>query len=148
MQTSASGAETSPHETRPGPQRWAAGLLVAIAIPMLPRRPSLTEPERVAIDAELEQYLCIQVFSMPRYLLLPYMLALFAFDFAPCLAHGRRFRHLPVASRGQVIDSWSNSRISPMRDLLKLVRNCALYFYLDHNLVRRRLEEESEAPNG
>jgi len=114
---------------------------------MLPERPRLTDTERSGVASQLEVYLERQVFSMPSYMLVAYLLALFVFEFVPVVRHGRAFSRLSPALRRDIIDSWSNSAIGPKRDLLKLIRNCALYFYLDHAVVRSHLEREGN-PDG
>jgi hypothetical protein len=110
---------------------------------MLPSRPELDEGERVRVEGELQDFLSSQVSSLPRYILAPYLLALFAFEALPLLRHGRPFSSLADADRAAIVARWSASPIGPMRDLLKLIRSCALFFYLDHPVVTRRMEEES-----
>jgi hypothetical protein len=121
----------------------ASRILSAAAAPMLPVRPQLADLERSDVLLELDEFLVAQVWAMPRYLLAPYLVALLAFEAFPLLRHGRFFSSLAVSERAVIVRRWSASPIGPMRDLLKLIRSCTLFFYLDHPLVARRMEEEA-----
>jgi hypothetical protein len=93
-------------------------------------------------------FLVRQIFSMPRYLLAPYLLALLGFDLLPLATRRRRFSELTREQRSQVVARWSGSPIAPQRDLIKLIRNCALYYYLDHPVVRNALDELGSEEHG
>lgn len=123
----------------------AAAVLISLARPIPPATPRLTEVERRQVDADLELYLVRQVLAMPRYMLAPLLVVLLGLDWLPMLTRGRPFRALPGAAATQIVAAWSRSRLSPKRDLIKLVRNCTLFFYLDHPIVRARLEEGLQA---
>lgn len=114
----------------------------------MPAYPALPPAEREQVESQMEVFLVQQIFSMPRYLLIPFVIALLAFDALPLLTTARAFSGLPEERRARIIDSWANSRIAQQRDLIKLIRNCALYFYLDHPLVRARLESGGGGKSG
>ena len=121
-------------------QRRAGRILRAAATPLLPRTPALEQDERAAVERELESFVARQVFAMPRYLLVPYLAALFTFEALPLLRRGRPYSALGQGERARIAATWSRSRVAQKRDLIKLVRNCSLYFFLDHPLVRARLQ--------
>jgi hypothetical protein len=120
-----------------------ARILSAAASPMLPRYPQLSESDRSRVLHGLDLFLVEQVFAMPRYMLMPYLVALEVFEILPILRRGRPFSSLAAEDRGVIVARWSSSPLGPMRDLLKLIRSCALLYYLDHPIVERRLEEEA-----
>ena len=77
---------------------------------------------------------------MPKFLLLPFVGGLFAFDWLPLLRHHRTFSDLDIELQRRIVREWAESRFGRKRDFIKLVRSCSLFFYLDHPLVRVRLE--------
>jgi hypothetical protein len=120
--------------------RRVGRILIRSAALMMPAYPTVPPAERAEVESGMETFLVRQIFSMPRYLLVPFVGALLAFDLLPALTSGRAFCDLPVDRRASINHAWANSRIAQKRDLMKLIRNCALYYYLDHPLVRARLE--------
>jgi hypothetical protein len=126
-------------------RRWAGRVLLAAASPMMPRLPELAQDDRELVEGEMQVFLVRQIFSMPRYLLGPYLLALVGFDLLPLATRRHRFSDLTRAQRSQLVARWSGSPIAQQRDLIKLIRNCALYYYLDHPVVRNALDELGSA---
>ena len=132
----------------PAPARSAGGhpriavLLLEIARPLLPAFPPLPTSEQERVEDELRIFLVEQVRSMPSFLRLPYLTALLVFEWTPLLRYGRPYTALPRLRRERALQAWSRSPVGPCRDLVKLVRSCALFFYLDHPLVRERLRVE------
>jgi hypothetical protein len=120
-----------------------AALLLEIARPLLPAFPFLPTPERERVEDELRIFLVEQVRSIPSFLRLPYLMALLLFEWVPLLRYGRPYTALPRPRQERALRTWSRSPFGPCRDLVKLVRSCALFFYLDHPLVHERLRAES-----
>jgi len=114
-----------------------------IAEPMLPSRPSLDPEERHRVGLGLAEFVTLQIDAMPRHLWLSVRAGLFVFEWLPLLRYGRPYTGLKPDQRRQRVASWSTSRLSPKRDLLKMIRSCVLFFYLDHPLVSARLEQVS-----
>ena len=135
-------APPAPARSVGGHPRTAA-LLLEIARPLLPAFPPLPTSERERVEDELRTFLVEQVRSMPSFLRLPYLTALLVFEWTPLLRYGRPYTALPMVRRERALQAWSRSPIGPCRDLVKLVRSCALFFYLDHPLVRESLRAES-----
>ena len=123
-------------------------ILLAAATPMLPEIPQVPRPQRTGVEHDLKVFLTKQVFAMPRYLLWAYLLALFVFEYMPILRKRSTFSMLILGDRVQIIGAWSQSAVAKKRDLLKLIRNSALFFYLDHPIVRRQLMCESQSSEG
>lgn len=120
-----------------------ADLLLEIARPLLPVRPALEPAERARVEEELAGFLARQMAALPGYMRLPMRAGLFAFAWLPLLRHGRPYTRLDPEARRRHVLAWSTSRVGPKRDLVKLIRSCALFFYLDHRLVTARLEAET-----
>jgi hypothetical protein len=72
---------------------------------------------------------------LPAFLRFPYCLALVVFDWFAVFRHGRRFRALNPDQRAAYVTAWSERGVAMTRDVLKLVRVCALLRYFDHPLV-------------
>jgi hypothetical protein len=126
-------------------------LLLCVAEPILPVRPVLDPAERNRVGLDLAEFLTLQTSALPRHLWLLFRTGLFAFQWLPVLRYGRPYTALKPEQRRLLVANWSTSRLSPKRDLLKLIRSCTLFYYLDHPLVSARLEQESanaEAPGG
>ena len=120
-----------------------ASLVLAIARPLLPSFPPLGDAERKETERDLAAFLEAQLSEMPRYLALPFQLALFGFEWLPLLRYGRRYTALPRETQGRVVRAWADSPIGAMRNFVKLLRTCALFAWLDHPVVAARLESES-----
>ena len=121
-------------------------LVLAIARPLLPCFPPLSDAERDEAERELDRFLAAQLAEMPRYLALPFSVALLAFNWLPLLRYGRTYAGLPQETQVRVVLAWSGSPIGAMRNFVKLVRTCALFAWLDHPIVAARLEPEAAEP--
>jgi hypothetical protein len=121
-------------------------LLLEVARPMLPAIPRLEPGEREQLESELADFLSAQVGAMPGYLRIPFAATLVAFEWLPVLGRGRRYSKLEGASQARFVAACSRSGFRPFRELLRLVRSCALFFYLDHPLARARLETQRDVP--
>ena len=120
-----------------------ASLVLAIARPLLPSFPPLSDAELNEAERDLEGFLAAQLSEMPRYLDLAFKVALVAFDWLPVLRYGRTYRGLPRETQARVVRAWSGSPIAAMRNFVKLLRSCALFAWLDHPIVAARLEHAS-----
>jgi hypothetical protein len=127
---------------------WLGDVLIAMARPLLPAHPRLTDSERIRVEADLAGHLRAQVRSMPTHLRAPIVLALLGFDSLPRLRWLRSFRALPPDRQARVIEGFARSPIPQLRDLVKLVRSIALFAYLDHQVVSDRLWVQSIAEAG
>lgn len=119
--------------------RRTGKVLLAMATPVLPEQPTLDDVERDQVLGEMEEFLLRAVSAMPRYLLTPFMTLVCTADALAGLRYGRALRRLPTTQRTAIVRRWARGPVGPLRDALKLVRNYALFFYLDHPLVRRSL---------
>ena len=122
------------------------GLIRALVEPLLPDKPILTDEQRALVEREVVAFVWDQIGAMPRFLRLPYELALLGFDLGAVVRYGRPFRLLDEARRRAYLGAWSRGPLRLGRDLVKLVRSCALLQYLDHPLVLARLEAEGAGP--
>jgi len=119
--------------------------LLAVARPMLPTLPPLSDDDRTHVEADLMEHLRAQILAMPTHLRIPFTIALFAFEALPVLSYLRPFHRVSRETQTRIISSWNRSPIPQFRDLIKLVRSCALLAYLDHPIVRRHLADVSPA---
>jgi hypothetical protein len=126
--------------------RSAARIVLGAARPLLPAFPELDASERSQVEGDLGDFLQGQIRAMPQYLRGPYLLALFGFEYLPLLRYGQPYTALRSTIQERIVRSWSESRIAPMRDFVKLIRTCALFYYLDHSVVRAQLEADVEGP--
>lgn len=118
-------------------------LLRAVARPLLPSFPPLAPEERSRVEDDLERFLADQLAGMPGHLRLGVRAALTAFAWLPLLRWGRPYAALPPPTQQRIVARWSASRIGPRRDLIRLLRSLAVFFYLDHPAVVARLEAET-----
>jgi len=122
--------------------------LRAVIARILPAFPTLDAADRDRVERDVTRYVAAQIRAMPSFLRLPYQLALHGFGWLPILRYGRPFRALPPAQQASYLALWSEAPISPMRDVIKLIRSSALLVYFDHVDVRRHLEaQRSGAPS-
>ncbi len=124
---------------------WLGATLIAMARPLLPAAPRLPEAERRVVEADVTAHLRFQVRAMPTHLRIPLVAALLFFDAWPRLHSGRAFRKIAPHAQAAILQRWSRSRIPQFRDLVKLVRSCALFAYLDHPVVGHHLDEATAA---
>src|SRR5579859_2701446 len=83
---------------------------------------------------DLTRFVLAQHQRMPDYLRRAMSIATLGFDLAGCLRAGRRFHHLPPASRARQIVAWKDSSLSFQRDLIRYFESLAtlaLYSRLD-----------------
>lgn len=76
---------------------------------------------------------------MPAFVRVPFSIALIAFQWLAVARYGRRYTRLDRARQRAFTSAWARSPVRAMRDVVKLVRSCALFAYLDHPIVRARL---------
>jgi hypothetical protein len=122
-----------------GPDATIAQIVAVV----LPDFPPLDGALRDRVRRDVTAYVTRQVSSQPAFMRLPLRLALLGFQLLPILRHGRRFGALSPAQRAAYLAWWSAAPLSPMRDLVKLIRGSALWVYFDHTVVTAHLEAES-----
>jgi hypothetical protein len=116
-----------------------ARLLAGITALLIPSEPRLPYEVRARVLDDTERFVALQVENIPNYLRVPYLLAVTAFQWLPVLRFGRRFLDLPFESQRACLAMWSEAPLAPMRDFVRLIRNCALLAYYDHPDVCRAL---------
>jgi hypothetical protein len=114
------------------------------ARPLLPEYPPLDGEERSRVERDVEAFLGAQIGSTPAHLRLPVRVALIGLELLPLARWGRRFSALDLGTRRAILQRWGSSRLRPKRDLVRLIRSCVLFGYLDHEGVRARLEAADE----
>jgi hypothetical protein len=114
----------------------------AVVTLILPAYPELDGAERRSVEDDVVRYVAGQIASMPALLQVPFALALLAFEWLPLLRYGRSFRGLTAARQASYVAWWSDARLAPMRDVMKLLRSSSLFVYFDHALVRQHLEAQ------
>ncbi len=117
-------------------------MLHAIVSLIIPMFPDLDAETRARVERDVTRYVASQIQQMPRFLRLPYKVAVVAFDWLALPRHARVFRRLPPELQSGYLERWSEARLGPMRDFVKLIRSSALLVYFDHPLVLRQLEAE------
>ena len=115
----------------------------AIVGTLLPPHPDLDAATRARVVEDVRAYVAELIRLMPRHLALPYAVAIVAFEWLALPLRGRRFRALDARVRAEYLRSWSDSRLGPMRDFVKLIASTALFAYYDHPSVRASLEGEA-----
>jgi hypothetical protein len=113
---------------------------------LIPSEPRLGEDARAHVLGSVVRFVALQVENIPAYLRLPYLVAVTGFQWLPVLRFGRRFLDLPLDSQRAYLALWSDAPLGPMRDFVRLIRNCALLAYYDHPEVRRALR--AATPDG
>jgi hypothetical protein len=108
-----------------------------------PAYPDLDERERARVNESVTGFVTSQIEALPAFLALPYGLAITAFQLLAILRFGRRFLSLPEAVKPAYLSIWADAKIGPARDLIKLIRSCALLAYFDHPDVLRHLPASS-----
>ena len=126
--------------------RSQRAVLRAIVTLIAPAYPDLDVATRATVEADVTRYVASQIQRMPRFLRLPYKLAVVTFNWLAVLRYGRPFRHLRADRQLSYLGRWSDAPLGPMRDFVKLIRSSALLVYFDHPLVLRRLEAERQQP--
>lgn len=114
-------------------------LLAGVTALLIPSEPRLPHEVRARVLDYTERFVALQVENLPTYLRAPYLIAMVGFQWLPVLRFGRRFLDLPFESQRAYLTLWSEAPLAPMRDFVRLIRNCALLAYYDHPDVCRAL---------
>ena len=104
-----------------------------------PSYPQLDEAQRSRVLASVTAFVASQIEGMPRFLAIPYGIAITAFQMLAFLRFGRGFRALDDARQRSYLAMWSDAKLGPFRDFIKLIRSCTLLAYFDHPEVTRQL---------
>ncbi len=112
-----------------------------------PAYPQLDEAQRTRVLASVTAFVTSQIEGMPRFLAIPYGIAITAFEMLAILRFGRGFRSLDDASREHYLALWSDAKLGPFRDFIKLIRSCTLLAYFDHPEVTRQLPAMHAPPS-
>ena len=104
-----------------------------------PMRPGQRITVRSRVLDYVERFVALQVENVPTYLRVPYLAAVVGFQWMPVLRFGQRFLDLPLETQRAYLALWSEAPLAPMRDFVRLIRNCALLAYYDHPDVCRAL---------
>lgn len=127
---------------RPGQRRTVA----AIVGQLLPSAPELPEDARRRVVEASTRFVVVEIESIPRFLRVPYLLAVVGFEWLALLRYGRPFSRLAAERQRLYLSLWSDFPIGPPRDFVKLIRGCSLLAYFDHPEVRAALERGRHAP--
>jgi hypothetical protein len=114
-------------------------VLAGITALLIPGEPRLPYEVRSRVLDYVERFVALQVENIPTYLRVPYLAAVVGFQWMPVLRFGQRFLDLPLESQRAYLALWSEAPLAPMRDFVRLIRNCALLAYYDHPDVCRAL---------
>jgi hypothetical protein len=133
---------------RGGVMRAGTGVdatIAQIVAAILPDFPPLEPAVRAAVQRDVGAYVARQIGSQPRVMRAPLALALVGFQLLPLARYARPFAALSPAQQARYVAWWGAAPLSPMRDLVKLVRGTALWVYFDHPAVAARLPASSAA---
>jgi hypothetical protein len=117
-------------------------LLKHLARPLLPIEPPLSPEARCVVEGDVAAFLFAQIGSMPTYLRLPYEIALLVFNLLAAVPFGQPYQQLDPARQQRYLELWSGSPLRLGRDLIRLIRSCALLQFMDHPCVLARLAPE------
>jgi hypothetical protein len=109
---------------------------------LTPRYPALDAESQAHVHGEVVRFVSAQIGALPDFLRGPYLLAIRMFDLLPLVRYGRRFVALREDAKAAYLALWSEGKLPPMRNFVKLIRGCALLAYFDHPIVTRALEAE------
>jgi len=115
-------------------------VLAAVVDLLLPPSPELEAQTRRRVAEDATRFVVVEVESMPKFLRMPYLLAIVAFQWSAMARYARPCSRLASEQRQAYLSLWSHSRVGPLRDFVKLIRSCALLAYFDHPEVRAVLE--------
>jgi hypothetical protein len=104
-----------------------------------PAYPELDDAQRARVLTSVTAFVSSQIEAMPRFLAIPYGIAITAFQLLAILRFGRGFRSLDETSQRSYLAMWSDAKLGPFRDFVKLIRSCTLLAYFDHPEVTRQL---------
>ncbi len=126
--------------------RSQRAVLRDIVILIIPAYPDLDAATRATVENDVTRYVASQIQQMPRFLRLPYKLAVVTFNWLALWRYARPFRRLPAELQSTYLALWSDAPLGAFRDFVKLIRSSALLVYFDHPLVLQRLEAERRQP--
>ena len=104
-----------------------------------PSFPPLDDPARRRVHSRVTAFVTSQIEGLPSFMSLPYRAMLTAFRLLPVLRFGRDFRSLDETTKESYLAAWSDAKLGPCRDFIKLIRSCALLAFFDHPDVVRSL---------
>lgn len=119
-------------------------LIAALIQTIFPDWPALPPADRARVAQDTTTFVAGQIEALPRFLHVPYLLALTGFNWLAVLYGGRTFTRLPPPRRSRYLRFWSESPLGLMRDFVKMVRSCAVLAAFDHPTMTRRLEEVTQ----
>ena len=122
---------------------WRAALerfVVAAVQTLAPVVAGLSERDRLRAQADVSRFVVGQVQRMPRIMGWPLSAALVALDRGAILRYRRPFYRLDHKRRQEWLDTWGDSTIGPVRDVVKLLRSCTLLSWYDHRLVAQAMQ--------
>lgn len=119
--------------------------VAAIVDRLLPSAPELAAEARRRVAEASTRFVAVEIESIPRFLRVPYLLAVLGFEWLALLRYGRPFSRLAAERQRAYLALWSDFPIGPPRDFVKLIRGCALLAYFDHPEVRAALERDRHA---
>ncbi|MCC7107045.1 MAG: hypothetical protein IT307_18085 [Chloroflexi bacterium] len=117
-------------------------LLKHLSRPLLPTEPALSPEARCRVEGDVAAFLFAQIGSMPTYLRLPYEVALQLFNLLAAVPYGLPYQRLDASRQRRYLELWSSSPLRLGRDLIRLIRSCALLQFMDHPCVLARLAPE------
>ncbi|MBI2821331.1 MAG: hypothetical protein HYX74_03830 [Acidobacteria bacterium] len=126
----------------------SGSLLAALVRSLLPENPALEPAQRAVVERQVVEFVAAQIGAMPRFLRVPYRIAMRLFDGSAVLRYGRRYTALDGFRQRQYVEAWAGSSLGVMRDFVRLIRSCALLRYWDHPWVVARLEAAPDAEEG
>lgn len=104
-----------------------------------PLFPPLDDATRARVHSSVTAFVTSQIEGLPSFMGLPYRIAISAFQLLPILRFGRGFRSLDESTQKAYLAAWSDAKLGPFRDFIKLIRSCALLAYFDHPEVIQNL---------
>lgn len=123
-----------------------AATVAAVVESLLPSVPTLEAGVRAAVVADVVRFVSSQIAALPDFLRAPYGLALVGFEWLPVLRYGRPFGALDDTRRAAYLAFWSEAPIGAMRNVVKVIRSCALLAYYDHPALAAALAKPASPP--
>ncbi len=119
-------------------------LISEIVIALLPEYPKGISEEKSIVENAVIDFVIGQIEALPVYLRFPYKIALYKFNFFSLFVYGRTFLKLGKKRKSNYIKMWSDSPLKQMRDVIKLLRSCALLQYYDHPVILNMISTKNE----
>jgi hypothetical protein len=91
-----------------------------------------------AVARDVEVWVENQMYNMPLHIKAGVALVAFVITVEATLRHGRPQWRLPAATRRRLLERWSNSRLVPVSQYVRLVRSLAVYGAYEHPAGPRR----------